>query len=536
MNLSYFYYILGGLHQIFLVYHCIDRKKRVKIMNQLREDTTKDSPIVKEIAESASSNAQKKREKLLSEKNIPILVISFIIPTIVGMLVNAIYNVVDRFWIGKMSDSAAAMAGVGVTLPLTTIAFSFMVLVGIGSTALISLKLGERKKEDAEKVLGNCASLSFISGFVILLLGLFTAEPLLRLFGASDNTMPFARDYVYVLLFFNVINSIQFSMSSVMRGVGHPMWSVFTQATGAIVNIILDPFFIFDAGIIRVFGFEINMPFGLGLGVKGAALATGIAQTISFAICLFYYLSKRSPVHLRRKYLRPNLPIAKRIFAIGMSSFALQCAASAVQAVSNFQLRSFGGDNALTAITIVNSVAMFCIMPLIGINQGIQPIIGFNYGARNFRRVRKTFFFAVGISSAMTITAFVFIWLFPTHIVRFFSEDSTVAPIAANALRWVLLVLPVLGFQIVSANYFQFVGKSFVALIMTLLRQIILLIPLYLILPMFFGLDGIWFASPIADGVSVVITTIVITRELILLTKKIRVEEGNPSTLSAHAG
>jgi len=497
------------------------------MMNQQAEPTTEATSVLVESVESTSSNAQKRREKLLAEKSIPLLVISFIIPTIVGMLVNAIYNVVDRFWIGKMSDSAAAMAGVGVTLPLTTIAFSFMVLVGIGSTALISLKLGERKKVDAEKVLGNCASLSFITGLVVMIVGLFATEPLLRLFGASDNTMPFARDYVYVLLFFNVINSVQFSMSSVMRGVGHPMWSVITQATGAIVNIILDPFFIFDAGIIHVFGFEINLPFGLGMGVKGAALATGIAQTISFAICLFYYLSKKSPVHLRRKFLSPSMPIAKRIFAIGMSSFALQCAASAVQAVSNFQLRSFGGDNALTAITIVNSVAMFCIMPLIGINQGIQPIIGFNYGARNFRRVRKTFFFAVVIASVMTITASVFIWLFPTHVVRFFSEDPTVAPIAVNALRWVLFVLPVLGYQIVSANYFQFVGKSFVALIMTLLRQIILLIPLYLVLPLFFGLDGIWFASPIADGVSVVITTVVISRELLLLTKKIHQEEGS---------
>lgn len=466
------------------------------------------------------------REKILAEKKIPALVISFIIPTIIGMMVNAIYNVVDRFWIGRMDGQALAMAGVGVTLSLTTIAFSFMVLIGIGSTALISLKLGERKHDEAEKVLGNCASLSFLSALIVMILGFIFVKPLLQLVGASEDTLPYAMDYLGVLLMFNVVNSVQFSMSSVMRGVGQPVWAVMTQATGAVINIILDPIFIFSAGPINLFGFTLHLPFGFGMGVKGAALATGIAQAVSFLICIFYYFSKKSPVHFHVRNLRPRYQIALRIAAIGISSFALQGAAAVVQALSTIQLTRYGGDLAISAVTIVNTIALFCIMPLIGINQGIQPIIGYNYGAKNYRRVRSAFFFAMLLASCMTVISAVLIQLFPEVFVRAFADDPEVIQLSSYALRCTLLIMPLLGFQIVSANYFQFVGKSVIALVMTLLRQIIFLIPLYLILPQIFGLDGIWFATPIADILAVIVTSVVISREIFKLSKQIRDQEG----------
>jgi len=322
------------------------------------------------------------REKVLAEKKIPSLVLSFAIPTMIGMMVNAIYNVVDRFWIGKMDSGAIAMAGVGLTLPLTTIAFSFMALIGIGSTALISIRLEEKKREEAELVLGNCASFSFITGTIITILGLVFTEPLLRLFGASDMTLPFAMEYVYVLLAVNTFNTLQFAMSSVMRGVGHPTWSVMTQVIGAFSNIILDPVFIFPAGYIKIAGAEFYLPFGLNMGVRGAAIATAIAQLISFGIVFFYYTHGKSPVLLHIRNLRPRIKVLAKISAIGSSSFALQCAASFVQIAANLQLAKLGGDMAISAMTLVNSIAMFCIMPIIGITQGIQPIIGYNFGAK----------------------------------------------------------------------------------------------------------------------------------------------------------
>lgn len=464
----------------------------------------------------------RQREKVLAEKKIPLLVISFIIPTMIGMMVNAVYNVVDRFWIGKMDSGAVAMAGVGLTMPLTTIAFSFMALVGIGSTALISIRLGEKNRKEAEEVLGNCASLSFIIGTIVMILGLVFASPLLRLFGASDKTLPFALEYVYVILAANTFNTIQFSMSSVMRGVGHPTWSVITQVIGAVTNMILDPIFIFNPGYIRFAGMQMYLPFGLGLGVWGAAAATAIAQMVSFGIVVFYYSSGRSPVRLRFRNLRPRVSVLGKISAIGSSSFALQCAASVVQIAANVQLANYGGDLAISAMTLVNSIGLFCIMPIIGINQGIQPIVGYNYGAKNYGRVRSAYFFAVAVASVLTITAGILLQFFPQQIVSLFNDDAELVSITSKALRLTMLMMPFIGFQIVSANFFQFIGKAFVSLVMTLLRQIILLIPLFFILPNYFGLNGIFIASAASDAISVFITAAVISRELLWLSRKIR--------------
>jgi len=461
------------------------------------------------------------RERVLAERKIPSLVLSFAIPTMIGMMVNAIYNVVDRFWIGKMDNGAIAMAGVGLTLPLTTIAFSFMALIGIGSTALISIRLGQKKRDEAELVLGNCASFSFILGTIITILGLLFAEPLLLLFGASDRTLAFGLEYVNVLLAVNTFNTLQFAMSSVMRGVGHPTWAVMTQVIGAVANMVLDPFFIFKKGNINFAGMQIYLPFGLDMGVQGAAAATAIAQLISFGIVLFYYTQGKSPVRLHIRNLRPRLHVLGKIAAIGSSSFALQCAASVVQIIANLQLARLGGDLAISAMTLVNSIAMFCIFPLIGINQGIQPIVGYNYGAQNYRRVMETYFFAVFMTSVLTITAAIVLQSYPRQIVSLFNDDPELVSLTSNAMRIVVFALPLMGFQIVSANFFQFIGKSAVSLVMTLLRQIILLIPLYFILPHFWGLQGIWLASPISDCIAILITIAVISRELLWLNRKI---------------
>lgn len=508
------------------------RTRTENVRGNEMKDNKEEVRVSEAPATGSANDHMSRREKVLAEKKIAPLVISFIIPTMIGMMVNAIYNIVDRFWIGKMDDGAMAMAGVGLTLPMTTIAFSFMALIGIGATALISIKLGEKKRSEAEQGLGNAASFSFIIGTIIMILGILFANPVLQLFGASGNTMPFALEYIYVIFAFNTINTIQFSMSSVMRGVGHPTWSVVTQVAGAVTNIILDPIFIFRAGNIKLMGFSFYLPFGLGMGVTGAALATGIAQTVSLLIAAYYYASGKSPVRLHVKNLIPRLKTFGRIAAIGSSSFALQCAASFVQIAANMQLAKFGGDLAISAMTLVNSIALFCIMPLIGINQGIQPIIGYNYGAGNLRRVRSTYFFAIAIASVLTISASILIQVYPDRIISLFSEDPELVRISSRGLKILMMMLPFLGFQILSSNYFQFVGKSVVSLVMTLLRQILLLLPLYFILPAFLKLDGIWYASPISDGIAILITALVISKEMIRLSRRIRQEEKSKLKLS----
>ena len=267
---------------------------------------------------------------------------------------------------------------------------------------------------------------------------------------------------------------------------------------------------------------QMYLPFGLGLGVWGAAAATAIAQMVSFGIVVFYYSSGRSPVRLRFRNLRPRVSVLGKISAIGSSSFALQCAASVVQIAANVQLANYGGDLAISAMTLVNSIGLFCIMPIIGINQGIQPIVGYNYGAKNYGRVRSAYFFAVAVASVLTITAGILLQFFPQQIVSLFNEDAELVSITSKALRLTMLMMPFIGFQIVSANFFQFIGKAFVSLVMTLLRQIILLIPLFFILPNYFGLNGIFIASAASDAISVFITAAVISRELLWLTRKIR--------------
>ncbi len=489
-------------------------------MGKIELTSTEITPTDTKISE--GGNIHHEREKVLATKPILPLILTFSIPTILAMVVNALYGVVDRFWIGRMADSSIAMAGVGLSLPITTIAFSFMALVGIGSTALLSIRLGEKKYDQAEKVLGNCLTASAIIGAAVSIIGLIFAEKLLASFGADAETMPHALSYVRIILMFNIINSIQFCMSSTMRGVGHPTWAVVTQIVGAVTNMILDPFFVLEKYTVRLFGAEWTMDFGLGLGVKGAAIATGIAQCVSLLIVIIYFVSKTSPIPLLLKAMIPRWSVLRRACSIGLSAFAVNCVGSFAQMAASRQLSDLGGNMAISAITVIYSVSMFAIMPIIGVAQGVQPIIGYNYGAGNFRRVRSAFFGAVAVASIIAIAGAIIIQTRPDRIAAFFSDDPELIRIAAGSMKVMMLALPVLGFQIMSGHYYQYIGRSFVSLIITLLRQAIFLIPLYFILPHFLGLDGIFIASPVSDFLTLLISLTVMSFELRRISRKIK--------------
>jgi putative MATE family efflux protein len=482
----------------------------------------------------AGKSVHHERERLLATKLIVPLLLSFSIPTILSMMVHALYTVVDRMWIGRMPGGDIAMAGVGVTMPLTTVSFAFMALVGIGSTALISIKLGQKNYEDTKLALGNCLSFSLIVGLIVGAVFYIFAERLLPLFGADGESLPHALAYIRILMIFNAVNSVQFAMSSTMRGVGHPMWSVATQIVGAVVNMILDPIFVLKEYTFKIFDLKWTMDFGLGMGVKGGAVATGIAQCVSLLIVIIFFAGGSSPVPLLLRALRPRWSVLRKAFAIGMSAFAMQSVASIVQMISTRQLASLGGNLAISAMTVINSVMMFALMPVIGVGQGVQPIIGYNYGARNYRRVRSAFFAASALATVFTIVGALIIQLNSREIVALFGENhAELIELTAPAMRMVLLMLPIIGFQIMGGHYYQFIGRSIISLVLTLMRQAIVLIPLYFILPYFFGLKGIFIANPVADSMTMVLTVLVFFYEMNRLSKLIKGEKLSASAIAA---
>ena len=459
------------------------------------------------------------REKQMLSMPIPRLVFSFSIPAIIGMLVNATYNVVDRYWIGKLNN-VDAMSGIGLTMPMSTIILGFMLLIGIGTTASISIRLGEKRHEDAEKLLGNGLTLSLVAGLVLTLAGYLFLGPILTAFGASSKTMPYARDYASIILLGTTFNTIGFAMNHTIRGGGNPRRSASTQLLGAILNMILDPLFIF----------------GLDMGVRGAAIATIISQTISAIWVMSYYAGKGSPVRLRFSRMVLQWQSARDILSIGASPFLLQIAASGIMVLANRALRDTGGDVAIGAMTVINSISILFFMPIFGINQGMQPILGYNFGARQYDRVRETLAYGVKLATGFVFLGFLIVQIFPAAIIRLFINDPELVQVGTFGLRVFLSMLPLLGFQIVATNYFQSVGKARLAILGSMLRQVIILLPLYLVLPRWFGLSGVWFASPIADFLSFVIAVILISREMRHLPRTAAAASGQAEEICSEQG
>ena len=434
----------------------------------------------------------------LGEAPISKLLLKFSIPAITGMVVNALYNVVDRIFIGQ-GVGRMGIAGLTIAFPLMTVMMALAMLIGLGATALISIRLGEQRKEEAELIIGNAMVCLIGIALTVTILGLTFIDPLLRLFGASLEVLPYARSYVRIILMGVVFMSIGFGMNHFIRAEGNPKISMLTMLLGAITNTILDPVFIFV----------------LDWGVKGAALATIISQATSAVWVLSYFLRKKSHLRIHIRNLKLKLAVIREITAIGSAPFMMQMAASVIGIILNNSLVRYGGDLAISAMGIVNSVAMFFLMPLFGINQGSQPIIGYNYGAEKYDRVKKALKLAIGAATMVVLFGFTIMRLFPESLVTLFSrQDPELISLSSRAMQIYLMMLPIVGFQIVSSNYFQAVGKPRQAMILSLSRQVLLLIPALLILPRFFGLDGVFYAGPAADFGSSVITGIWLYFEL----------------------
>ncbi len=438
------------------------------------------------------------RSQRMGEGSIPRLLYKFSMPAIVGMLAQALYNVVDRVFIGR-AVGPEGIAGATVSFPFMLILMAFGMLVGIGATALVSIRLGEHDKDDAERVLGNATVLLVVQSVVLTLAGLLMMDWLLGKFGASEQILPYAHRYLQIILVGSVFQSIGFGLNAVIRGEGNPRMAMLTMLLGAFLNIILDPIFLF----------------GFGWGMQGAAAATVLAQAVSALWVLGYFLGSRSLLNLRVRNLRLQWCVCWSIVAVGSPFFAMHIAASVLNAILNNQLLEYGGDLAISVMGIVYAVAMFILMPIFGITQGAQPIIGYNYGALKFDRVKWALELAILAATTISCAGFVLVMVFPADVIRLFnSEDKALLELGVHALRMSLMMMPVVGFQVISANYFQATGKPKQAMFLSLSRQVLLLIPALLILPSFFGLDGVWAAIPASDLGSSVLTAIWLVWEL----------------------
>ena len=439
-----------------------------------------------------------KKQLELKEAPVSRLLLKYSIPAIIGMVVNALYNVVDRMYIGNMVADPLAMSAIGLAFPFMLIVFGFCMLIGIGGSSRISIYLGEGSPERAGHTFGNMFTLIIAIMIPLSLIGIFFKEPILYFLGASSDTIGYASEYMQIILYGAIFQGLSYCFNTTMRAEGNPKKAMFTMLIGAGANIILDPIFIGT----------------FGLGIAGAAWATILSQLISAIWVISHYFSKDSVLKFQRKYFRLNGDIVKNIISIGMAPFLVQIASGSISAIANNTLRFYGGDLAIGAMTIVNSIAAFIMMPVFGIVQGAQPITGFNYGAKQYARSRSTWILASLAATTICTIGFAMVQLFPEQLMRAFTPNTELIRIGAQGMRKLLLFLPIVGFQVVSANYFQAVGKATKAMILSMLRQVIVLIPMLLILPNFWQINGVWFAFPIADICASIITAIFILQEM----------------------
>jgi putative MATE family efflux protein len=430
------------------------------------------------------------RSKQLGEDNILKLLIRFSIPAIIGMLVNALYNIVDRIFIGNGVDTLA-IAGAAIGFPIMLIMMAFAMLIGIGANSLVAIRLGEQKKEEAEMIMGNALVLLIAINILITILGLMFLDPLLKMFGASQAVLPYARTYMSIILWGAVFQAVGMGMNNFIRSEGSPRIAMMTMLIGAILNTALNPLFIF------VFKW----------GIAGSAYATIISQVVSAVWVLYHFIYGKGYLRLRIRNLKLRSSVVGKIIVLGMAPFLMQMAASVLNAMMNKSLSAYGGDIAVSAMSAVSSIAMLFLMPVFGINQGVQPIIGYNYGARKFDRVKEALKQAIIAATVVVTLGFVITRLFPEQMIAVFNtKDEALIAFGSHALKIFLICMPIIGFQVVSSNYFQAVGKPLQSALLSLSRQVLLLIPAILILPRFFGLEGLLYAGPFSDLMSSLIT------------------------------
>jgi len=440
---------------------------------------------------------QTKKEIDFQTKKISKIVWEYALPGIIGTVVTALYNVIGRIFIGQ-GVGALAISGLAITFPVMNLTSSLGMLVGSGAAARISISLGKRDKLTSEKILGNSLLLTVILNAVFITLILVFLEPILRAFGASDLTLPYAYDYLKIVLLGNVFVSLTYNFNAMMRASGYPKKAMITMMIGAVFSLILTPIFLY----------------GFNMGIEGVAWATVISMFLGMIFVMHHFLQRNSLIRLKSKYIKLNKKIILSIISIGMSPFSMQVAASGVAVLMNTTLIRYGGDLAVGAYGIINTVLMMFLMIIMGLNQGTQPIIGYNYGAGNFKRVRETLFYSLKVATIITVTGALVGVFFPSIFATAFTTDIELLGITERGVRIAVSAMPLVGFQIVSSSFFQSIGFAAKSLIQSLSRQLIFLIPGIIILPRYFGLDGLWIAMPVSDVFAFILSLFLLTYQL----------------------
>ncbi|MGL4382202.1 MAG: MATE family efflux transporter [Bacilli bacterium] len=443
----------------------------------------------------------------LGHEKILNLLIKYSIPATIGMFVNALYNIVDRIFIGNANGlGSLGIGGITLLFPIVIILMAFAIMCGVGGATLYSINAGQKNYSLIPLIIGNSFALTSIIALFTSIILYFNLENILILLGASQNTLPFALEYARIILLGAIFQGINMTGNNLIRADGSPAIAMASICIGAIVNIILDYILIFK--------------FNMGMG--GAALATIIGQACSTIWVLLYFTKGQANYKLQLKNLVISIKLAFNIIITGLPAFIVQIATSILNIVLNKTLFEYGGDNAIASMGIINSVQTLMLMPIIGINQGSLPIIGFNYGALNYERIKKTVLYSAFLATIMATTGYLLVRLFPTQIISLFSKDPIIINQTKVMFKYIFYFMPLFGIQMITSNFFQGIRKVRLAIILSMTRQIILLIPLIIILSNAYGYMGILYASPFADiiAISISITCIILTLKKLKVTLK----------------
>jgi len=443
----------------------------------------------------------------LGTKPVGALIRQYAVPGIIAMTASSLYNMVDSIFIGHIPDvGSLSMSGLAVTFPLMNISTAFGTLVGVGAATMISVLLGQKNYKSAGKVLCNDVTLNIITGVIFTIVSLVWMDPILRFFGASDATLPYARDYMTYIALGNAVTHLYFGLNSIVRSSGNPKLAMGLTLFTVTSNAILDPIFIYT----------------LGLGIKGAAIATVLCQCMALGYTLWYFLDQDRFLHLPRslKIFRIDWKIAGDSLAIGMGPFLMNLASCIVVLFINQQLVKWGGDLTLGAYGIVNRISFLFVMIIMGFNQGMQPIAGYNFGARQYSRVREVYLKTAMWATIVTVVGFIVSEFFPDAAVSIFTNDPVLEEKAVRGLRMMNLAFPIVGFQMVTTNLFQCLGMVRKSIFLSLSRQLLFLLPCIYILPALLESEtGVWYSFPIADTIASVVTGILAVNLIVKLGK-----------------
>lgn len=437
------------------------------------------------------SNKQKALE--LGTKPVGRLLVQYALPAIVAMVASSLYNMIDSIFIGQ-GVGALAISGLAITFPFMNLSAAFGAAIGVGSSAFLSVKLGQRDYDIANKILGNCVMLNIIIGIAFGVIGLLFLDPILRFFGASDATLPYAHEYMVVILLGNTVTHLYLGLNAVMRSAGKPRTAMYITIFTVVINAILDPIFIYT----------------LNLGIRGAAYATILAQVLALAWQWHLFNDKKEFLHFDYKNFKVEMPIVRNIIAIGMSPFAMNACACLVVIFINNSLMQYGGDLAVGAYGISNRICFVFVMVTMGVCQGMQPIAGYNYGAQNFNRMFEVLRLAIIAGTLICAVGFFIAMFLPRQCARLFTTDKELIYHSVVSLRYNMALFLIIGAQMVITNFFQSIGKAKVSMFLSVSRQMLILVPMIAILPKFMGLNGIWLSLPLSDGIAAIMAYVML--------------------------